>query len=290
MTLRTITAAITVGLVASCAAAQEQVVAEPDWPQVLSEAQPKGVSEQGGVVTITGTSPAGSRHVLWVLEGPDVTRPGYAVVGQVRAEGVVGKAYLETLNHFGPQAAFSRTVMEDGPMKHITGDERWRDFSIPFILPESDPAAPDKLELALKLPATGTVELRDVQLVQSTGLQLPGKARAATNAWWSSRSAAIVGGGGGAFLGLLGGLIGAMAGLGTAKRVVQVALAFMLCLCGISLIIGLVAVIMDQPYAVYYPLLLMGFIGVVLPLALWRTVMNRYEQAEMQRLNAMDAG
>ena len=225
-----------------------------------------------------------------MLDEPEVTRPGYAIIGQIRAQSVIGKAYLETLNHFGTQAAFSRTVAKSGPMKLITGDEPWREFMIPFLLLETAPKAPDKIELIVVLPATGTIELRDVRLVQSDGQQLPIVTQNASNAWWSNRSAGIIGGGGGAFLGLLGALIGVLTSMGNAKRVVQGVFAFMLFVCGISLLVGLVALVMNQPYAVYYPLLLLGFLGVCLPLSLWRSVMNRFTQAEMQRLDAMDAG
>jgi hypothetical protein len=46
---------------------------------------------------------------------------------------------------------------------------------------------------------------------------------------------------------------------------------------------------MAQPYAVYYPLLLLGVIIVAVMAMLRRTLSARYEQLELKRMQSMDA-
>jgi hypothetical protein len=54
-------------------------------------------------------------------------------------------------------------------------------------------------------------------------------------------------------------------------------------------VLGVVALLLAQPYAVYYPLLLSGMIGTVLGFTLPRTLNKRYEELELRRMQAFDA-
>jgi O-antigen/teichoic acid export membrane protein len=57
----------------------------------------------------------------------------------------------------------------------------------------------------------------------------------------------------------------------------------------ISLAISLIALIYSQPYAVYYPLLLVGILCVTLPpLSFYTGIKQRYEQIELRKMHAMD--
>ena len=56
-----------------------------------------------------------------------------------------------------------------------------------------------------------------------------------------------------------------------------------------SLAAGVAALSLAQPYAVYYPLLLIGTITAALGLALPRVLVKRYEEFELRRMQALDA-
>ena len=77
-------------------------------------------------------------------------------------------------------------------------------------------------------------------------------------AWWTDQQAGYVGGIGGGVLGVLGGVIGTLGGLGKAKRFVMGLLCGLIVVAGCSLVVGLVALGIGQPYAVWYPLTLGG--------------------------------
>ena len=57
----------------------------------------------------------------------------------------------------------------------------------------------------------------------------------------------------------------------------------------ISLIVGVVAVIGGQPYAVYYPALLTGFIVTLVIGINIRTIRMRYELLELRKMRTRDA-
>ena len=55
-------------------------------------------------------------------------------------------------------------------------------------------------------------------------------------------------------------------------------------------VMGIVAVIREQPYVVYYPLLLGGGIITVVFGALVKTIQKRYLDLELRKMSAVDAG
>ena len=57
-----------------------------------------------------------------------------------------------------------------------------------------------------------------------------------------------------------------------------------------SLVAGAIALTLGQPYAVYYPLLLGGTLLTALFGGIWPTIRQGYEQRELRRMAAMDAG
>ena len=111
------------------------------------------------------------------------------------------------------------------------------------------------------------------------------------NAWWSDRTAGYVGGIAGSAIGLISGLIGALIGMGKARRL-AFSLVYGIFIFGvISLVLGIAAVILSQPYAVYYPLLLLGLMSPIIAIifgSLRNLIRKRYEEIELRKIDAMD--
>lgn len=112
---------------------------------------------------------------------------------------------------------------------------------------------------------------------------------AATNAWWPEQYSGWIGGIGGPILGLAGGFIGFAAGTGRWRSAVAATLFGMFCIGIISLIVGVIALLLSQPYAVWYPLCLIGGLSTILPPSIWPSIRARYAQDELRRMSSLDA-
>jgi hypothetical protein len=167
---------------------------------------------------------------------------------------------------------------------------KWRTVQLP-ILPddqhafEREPATTTYPRIAVNvlMIGHGAVEVRNIQLVEFLGGRLvrPG-------VWWSDRTAGLYGGIAGSLVGILGGAIGTLAGF-KRYRIALHLMTAMTIACAAALIVGLIALIADQPYAVYYPLLLLGLIGTILPLVLQRTLRKRLQHDELRKMQSLDA-
>lgn len=110
------------------------------------------------------------------------------------------------------------------------------------------------------------------------------------DAWWSPEVAGWMGGIGGSFLGLLGGVLGGLAGVlaprGQGRRLVLGLMSAIVVVAAAVLLVGIVAVILGQPYAVWYPCLLFGVIGTGVFGVLIPVIRKRYRHAEQRLLEA----
>lgn len=108
--------------------------------------------------------------------------------------------------------------------------------------------------------------------------------------WWTNQDAGLIGGIGGSAVGVLGGLIGVVAGFfarkGAMKTAVFAMLGLLVVACVASLITGVVAVVLKQPYHVWYPLVLLGFIGATVGGSMIPVLTMVYRQAEHRRFEA----
>jgi len=86
--------------------------------------------------------------------------------------------------------------------------------------------------------------------------------------------------------GLLGALTGWLAPQGKGRSLVLGAFTLMIAVGLIHLAVGLYAVLSGQPYAIWYPLLLIGFILSVVMGALRPVARKRYEEVEARRMEA----
>jgi hypothetical protein len=99
-----------------------------------------------------------------------------------------------------------------------------------------------------------------------------------------------IGGIGGSIIGLIGAAIGLLTGMGKARTFVFGLLSTLIAVGAVSLTGGLVALILKQPYAVWYPLVLCGAITLPLGIFLWVPIRKKFELAELRRMQAMDGG
>jgi hypothetical protein len=137
---------------------------------------------------------------------------------------------------------------------------------------------PKELKFEIFLPATGTVYLRPIKLLGT----------AHSFDWWSEKQAGLIGGIGGSIIGCFGGLIGLLASRGKARKFVLALTKIFIALGILSLIAGMIALAAKQPYAVYYPLLLMGFILTLVCSINLPSIQRRYDELEIRRMTSVD--
>ena len=133
------------------------------------------------------------------------------------------------------------------------------------------------------------MSVAEVGLYQYTNGEDPLQMYMQPGQWFSNRTAGWIGGIGGTLLGLWGALIGIVSLRGKARGFAVTSANALLFIGIASLIAGVVALGMAQPYAVYYPLFLLGVIIVAVMAMLRRTLSARYEQLELKRMQSMDA-
>jgi hypothetical protein len=226
-----------------------------------------------------------SLHVV-TIDHPGVAAPGYAVLGEVRYEGVEGQGYLEMWSVFpGDERFFTRTLATEGALAALHGESNWRAFALPFSFSPEAGWTPMRLEINLVLPAGGTVWLGPLRLVQSSS-----PAAAAPGGWWSQRSGTLGGVVLGSLLGLVGAVIGVLGGRGRGRGLVLSLLAGMVGLGGALALLGAAAAWSSQPRHVWYPLLMLGAISAVVGFVVRPGVRRRYAADELRRIAAMDVG
>ncbi len=281
--MRLLTALLSAVLLTSTARA-EQILRSVEWTELslASQLQSGRITAEDELELESGTP---TTLTIFELSGPGITSPVFALIGEVRCDQLGGQGYLEMWSHFGEEAYFSRTLGR-GPVAPLAGTSNWRPFVVPFNnRPESPP--PDRISFGVHHPGGGRVLLRSVQLVQYAPSEDPLRSK---GQWWSERQAGWLGGTAGSLVGALGALIGVLASAGKGRRVAFGALRMMQAIGAIALVSGVVAVVRAQPYAVFYPLLLVGVLASVLPLTLAPTLRKRFEDSELRRMSALDAG
>lgn len=247
----------------------DDAVAPPD------DAAGKGVLRVSG----TGTLPVA------VLTSPGTTLPTHALRGWIRFENVGVESHLEMWTVYAEgERYFTRTLSGFGPMASFTGAGGWRPIVLPFqSLP--DHPAPEALELNVVLPKGGTVWLAGFELLEADALDLlltvPG-------AWWGDATAGWIGAMAGTAIGMGSALLAVVMALGVAPRFTRLVLALASVVAVAVLATGGIALLKAQPYAVWYPLVLIGGLSsVVFPVMLG--VSRRLQTArELRQIQALD--
>jgi hypothetical protein len=280
----------------TCVCPAAQILAEYNWQKLGETGQLLGgmptTIDGRSALKITNTNRTALQAQLFKILKPPVSQSRYAIVGEVKYEGVQGDGYLELWNYFPPAqpgmpegAFFSRTLGISGEMGRITGSSDWRRFSLPFDRTGTS-NAPTRLELNLLLPGQGTVWLGPVQLVEFSGTFNGAERRG--NAWWPNQASGLIAGLGGAVLGCLGGLLSWLAVKGKCRSFVLSATMLLIVLGGALTSAGLVALGMRQPSGVWFPLLLLGGTLLMVLIPGLRRFKKQYEDLELRRIASMD--
>jgi hypothetical protein len=289
--MKKLAAILVVCLVCAAARAGEKV-REFSW----SELEAAGKLKSGRVIPpgqegnveclVVGSTEAGPLTLeLFTVEQPGITQASYALRTRVRYQGVEGRGYLEMWSHFpGGGAYFSRTLDEIGPLAAIAGSSGWREIVLPFSA-TGTARRPTRLVINLAFPGKGKVWIEPPSLFQYAEGE---NAALATGGWWTDRQGGMIGGAVGSVLGLLGALIGILCSMGRARIFVVGFMTVVAILGSVMLIVGVVAMALEQPHGVYYPLMLCGGVSALVFGALLRTVRKRFTDLELRRIIVAD--
>jgi len=284
-------AMVTWALVAT-AASGEETLREISWSRLkqegglaVGELRPAESGSPFESLLVTN-GPEPRTATLVTVDNPGITKPRYALTGQIRYDGVEGQGYLEMWSIIpGKGSFFSRTLATFGPMASLEGSSGWRTVLLRFDGQGAPP--PSALTVNLVLPGRGTVQLGPLRLLEYGPGDDPA---AASRAWWGPETAGLVGGIAGSVIGCLGALIGFLTQKAKGRGFALGLLKALLAMGAVSLGFGLIALLRSQPYAVVYPLLLGGVLCLGLPLFLLPTVRRRYEDLELRKMRAQDLG
>ena len=271
----------------------KETLAEFSWSKLQAAGRvkngtlvPGGKGGRGEALAVENSQSKSASITVLTVERPKITAKAYAIRGRVKYADVEGKGYLEMWSFFpGGGRYFTRTLAGSGPMRGLRGSSAWREFVLPFQVKDAA-GAPQKLVINVVLPGKGKVAVGPMRLVQYEGGEDP---LAAAGQWWTGRQGGWIGGICGALFGCLGGLIGLLSTRGKARGFVMGALAVMVVVGAAGLGVGLVALAKSQPYAVFYPPLLVGVLMTAIPLGMFRGIRRRYEQIELRKMAALDA-
>ena len=149
------------------AANETEARALVDWSKVDVPEGAK-VGQDGGQSTVTV---AGQVGLLASATEPRIKTPFYAIVGQVKYEGVDKEASVEMWSVFGEQERyFTRTLAPEGPTGKIVGSSDWRTLMLPFQIGEGETKRPQSLEFRVDLPGKGTVTLSELKVLEFESL------------------------------------------------------------------------------------------------------------------------
>jgi hypothetical protein len=226
---------------------------------------------------------------ILTISDPCITSNRYALTGMVKYEHIQFPGYLEMWSYFPTgEMYFSRGQDDSGPMQWLIGSSNWRPFILPFHINNADGIRPIKLDFNIILPLRGTVYLGPLKLVQFEKGEFAGATSGSgLNSWWTERTNNAVGAITGTIVGFMGAAIGTLTGFGIARKVCLSLLGLMFVFGLASLALVLVILVCGTTAEIGGPLLT-GILCIILPFALFRTIKQRYEQKELQKMQAMD--
>ena len=109
--------------------------------------------------------------------------------------------------------------------------------------------------------------------------------------WFDQQTSGMIGGIAGTFIGACGGLIGFMSGYCARKGLKKLffgMIIFILTICLILFLVGITALILRQPYHVWYTFLLPGGLGGVIIATLLPLIKKRFTECELRQMQSQD--
>ena len=282
----------------SCATAQESQSQQPpqtvriyEWKDLArQQALPGQVISMDGisVLKIEKTNDTPQDFLLLKISDLAAIKKATLSYGEMKYENVHDNAItsssskLKLLSRI-PPAAPGGDESTEGQNAFLEGTSNWQPFR--FIIAghrafNGVPRWPTQLEVHLLLEGRGTVYLRPIKLLGTVNN---------LGSWWSPQQGGLIGGIGGSLIGCLGGLIGLLVSKGKARNFVLASVKCFIVLGILLTVAGLVAVVFQQPYAVWYALLLPGVILILVFSLNLHSIQRRYDELEIRRMTSMDA-
>ena len=109
------------------------------------------------------------------------------------------------------------------------------------------------------------------------------------NPWWTDQQAGLIGGLGGSAIGMVGAMVGSLSFLivrGKAKTFMVGTFVTMVVIGAALLAAGATALVLKQPYHVWFPLVLGGVITSCVFGGMLPGILGRYRNAEARRMEA----
>lgn len=242
--------------------------------------------------TVTISVPAGQAATIPLGEYPTTAMQSRVYAVQMQVDHAVGSApaYFEMWTSLREGGAFfSKTLGTQGPMRHLLGHETGRDVIIPASLEGSNKSA-TRCNLSLVLPAGGDVTIRKARMLDvPAGLHF---LVAASGQWFPGWMGGVIGAVFGVACGCLGSLYRYSHRSGFLWNAMQHFPIALTAISAVILLAGIAALRVKQPYAVWYPLVLIGVLGSLGgPLLQWQTKRQAPQEVvsfEERQMHAMD--
>ena len=252
----------------------EGPLARLSWSDALPD---EAVVQADGTITVDSEA-SGVSVTVSSLARPGIQTDRYVVTGEIRYEGVEGKGYVEMWSVFDEGRYFTRTNLDQGPMRALEGSSDWRPIALPFDATGAS-SPPRELIVNVVLPGAGQVTLRPLTL---------GEGDASWGAGGGS-SFGFWGGLAGALVGVFGGVLGWLGGAGRARGLVLGGFRALAVFGALLLGVGLFGLVSGWAYASYYPPLIVGAVTLMVTVLTMPRLARRYQELELRRMSALDA-
>ena len=276
----------------------EKVLRVYEWKDLMSQhpiPNSEIVSLDGiSVLKIQNTNVPGYLDIsLLTITNQAIIKKALGISLEVKCEGAgvtngngrIGEYYtgiISMLETIPPYASGGDEITNVSKPPYYYGTMNWRRDDLNIDRQEIA-GLPTQVELKLITQPHETFYIRPIKVLE---------VERANNGWplpMSALAGILIGSIGGPFIGLCGALIGCLAGMGKARRFVLTTTKCLVALGIVLTVAGLVALVCKQPYAIWYPLVLLGGITTLVLSVNYYPIKRRYDELEIRRMTSMDA-